>query len=184
MDALIKPFHLHVPDAQLDDLKRRLAAVRWPEDVTAPGWTQGVPLAAAKALCEHWLNRYDWRRCEAQLNAFGQFHTEIDGLNIHFLHIRSRHEDALPLLLTHGWPGSVVEFLKVVQPLTDPLSHGGQAKDAFHLVIPSLPGYGFSDRPAATGWGVERIASAWIELMARLGYTRYVAHPPGWPPSI
>jgi pimeloyl-ACP methyl ester carboxylesterase len=184
MDALIKPFHLHVPDAQLDDLKRRLAAVRWPEDVTAPGWTQGVPLAAAKALCEHWLNRYDWRRCEAQLNAFGQFHTEIDGLNIHFLHIRSRHEDALPLLLTHGWPGSVVEFLKVVQPLTDPLSHGGQAKDAFHLVIPSLPGYGFSDRPAATGWGVERIASAWIELMARLGYTRYVAQGGDWGSAV
>ncbi len=178
------PFHLEIPEAQLQDLKRRLQATRWPEDVTEPGWTQGVPLDAAKTLCAHWLERYDWRRCEAQLNAFGQFKTEIDGLGIHFLHVRSKHEDAMPLLLTHGWPGSVVEFLKLVQPLTDPLAHGGTEKDAFHLVIPSLPGYGFSDRPSATGWGVARIAAAWAELMQRLGYTRYVAQGGDWGSAV
>jgi len=184
MDASIKPFHLQIPDAQLADLRRRLEMVRWPEAATAPGWTQGVPLAAAKALHAHWLERYDWRRCEAQLNACGQFQTEIDGLKIHFLHVRSRHEGALPLLLTHGWPGSVVEFLKIVKPLTDPESHGGEARDAFHLVIPSLPGYGFSDKPAAAGWGVERIAAAWIELMRRLGYSRYVAQGGDWGSAV
>jgi epoxide hydrolase len=184
MDKTIKPFHLQIPEAQLDDLKRRLQAVRWPEDVTEPGWTQGVPLAAAKALCAHWVENYDWRRCEAQLNDFGQFTTEIDGLNVHFLHVRSRHDGALPLLLTHGWPGSVVEFLKVVKPLTDPLSHGGREEDAFHVVIPSLPGYGFSEKPAAAGWGVARIAAAWVELMGRLGYSRYVAQGGDWGSAV
>jgi pimeloyl-ACP methyl ester carboxylesterase len=184
MDASIEPFHLQIPEAQLQDLKRRLAATRWPEDVTEPGWTQGVPLEAAKSLCAHWLERYDWRRCEAQLNDFGQFTTEIDGAGIHFLHVRSKHANALPLLLTHGWPGSVVEFLKVVKPLTDPLSHGGTEQDAFHLVIPSLPGYGFSEKPAAAGWGVARIAAAWAELMQRLGYTRYVAQGGDWGSAV
>jgi pimeloyl-ACP methyl ester carboxylesterase len=184
MDPSIKPFHLQIPDPQLQDLRRRLEMVRWPEAATAPGWTQGVPLHAAQSLHAHWLERYDWRRCEAQLNAFGQFQTEIDGLNIHFLHVRSRHDGALPLLLTHGWPGSVVEFLKTIEPLTDPESHGGQASDAFHLVIPSLPGYGFSDKPAATGWGAERIGAAWIQLMRRLGYSRYVAQGGDWGAAV
>ena len=156
--ADLTPFRVEVPGAALDDLKRRLAATRWPERETVGNWDQGVPLAKLRGLVEHWRDRYDWRRFEARINAHPQFRTELDGCGIHFLHVRSRHEGALPLLLTHGWPGSVVEFLDVIGPLTDPEAHGGSAADAFHLVIPSLPGFGFSDRPAEPGWNVGRIA--------------------------
>jgi len=180
MSAAIEPFTLAIPQAEIDDLHRRLDAVRWPERECVGDWSQGVPLEQMQALVEHWRHRYDWRRCEAALNALGQYRTRIDGVEIHFLHVRSPHAGAMPMLLTHGWPGSVIEFLKVVGPLTDPTAHGGRADDAFHLVIPSLPGYGFSTKPAATGWGVERIARAWIELMARLRYDRYVAQGGDW----
>jgi pimeloyl-ACP methyl ester carboxylesterase len=176
--AEIWPLTLDVPQALLDDLRARLANTRWPEAETAPG--QGVPLAVAREICTYWAQTYDWRRCEAMLNGFGQYRTTIDGLGIHFLHIRSPEPDALPLLLTHGWPGSVIEFHKVIGPLTDPARHGGDAKDAFHLVIPSLPGYGFSDRPVGPGWGLERTAAAWVTLMGRLGYTHFVAQGGDW----
>jgi epoxide hydrolase len=178
--ASVEPFTLAVPQAELDELARRLAATRWPERETVEDWSQGVPLEHMQALVAHWRSGYDWRRCESMLNGFGQFRTRIDGLDIHFLHVRSPHAEALPLLLTHGWPGSVVEFHKVIGPLTQPLAHGGRPQDAFHLVVPSLPGYGFSGKPASAGWGVERIASAWAELMARLGYRRYVAQGGDW----
>jgi pimeloyl-ACP methyl ester carboxylesterase len=183
MDA-IEPFTLSVPQAELDDLRRRLQATRWPDRETVDGWEQGAPLADMQALREYWLDRYDWRRCEAMLNGFGQFRTTIDGLSIHFLHVRSRQADALPLLLTHGWPGSVMEFAKVIGPLADPTAHGGAAEDAFHLVIPSLPGYGFSERPTRAGWDVPRIARAWAELMRRLGYDRYVAQGGDWGAAV
>lgn len=180
MSASIQPFHLAVPESDLVDLRRRLDLTRWPEKETVDDWSQGVPLAQAKALIEHWRTRYDWRRCEARLNALGQFTTGIDGLSIHFLHIRSKHANAMPMLLSHGWPGSVIEFLKVIGPLTDPTAHGGSAADAFHLVIPSLPGFGFSGKPTGTGWGVAKIAAAWSTLMTRLGYARYVAQGGDW----
>jgi epoxide hydrolase len=157
-----------------------LAAARWPEPETVPDRSQGAQLRRVRRLVRHWQQEYDWRRVEARLNGFGQFRTRIDGLGFHFLHVRSQHRDALPLLLTHGWPGSVVEFLRSIRPLTDPTAHGGSTRDAFHLVIPSLPGYGFSDRPAETGWGIQRTAKAWIELMRRLGYSRYVAQGGDW----
>ena len=176
----IRTFHLSVPQAQINDLHRRLDAARWPEQETVDDWSQGTPLAVLQDLAAYWREQYDWRRCEARLNALGQFVTAIDGLDIHFLHVRSPHADALPLLLTHGWPGSVVEFLRVIGPLTDPVAHGGRAEDAFHVVAPSLPGYGFSARPASTGWGVERIADAWAVLMQRLGYARWVAQGGDW----
>ena len=184
MTGNIKPFHLAIPDPVLDDLRARLAHTRWPERETVRDETQGVPLAEAQALCAYWRDNYDWRACEAKLNAFGQYRTEIDGLGIHFLHVRSPQANALPLVLTHGWPGSVVEFLKVIGPLTDPVAHGGKAEDAFHVVVPSLPGYGFSDKPAEAGWSVERIAAAWIELMRRLGYDRYVAQGGDWGSAV
>ena len=184
MPAMIEPFHLAVPQSQLDDLHRRLDAVRWPEEQPVEDWSQGVPLAEIRALVDYWRNGYDWRRCEKMLNGFGQFRTRIDGLDIHFLHIRSPHADALPMLLTHGWPGSVIEFHKVIGPLTDPVAHGGRAEDAFHLIIPSLPGYGFSGKPSETGWGVERIARAWAELMNRLGYAHYVAQGGDWGATV
>lgn len=180
MNDSIRPFHLDIPQTQLDDLKNRLANTRWPEPETVEDWTQGAPLAAVKRLCDYWLNSYDWRRCEAQLNGLGQFKTEIDGLDVHFLHIRSPHDDALPMIMTHGWPGSIIEFIKVIAPLTNPTAHGGKASDAFHLVIPSLPGFGFSAKPADTGWGIHRIAKAWAELMARLGYDDFVAQGGDW----
>jgi epoxide hydrolase len=176
MDRAIAPFRLEVPEAELEDLRERLARTRWPEAETVDDWSQGIPLAYVRELCDHWRTAYDWRRVEARLNAVGQYRTEIDGLPIHFLHARSPHEGALPLLLTHGWPGSVVEFLQVVEPLVDPPS----GADAFHVVCPSLPGYGFSGKPAEPGWGVRRIAAAWAELMARLGYERYGAHGGDW----
>ena len=180
----MEPFRLAVPDADLDDLRERLRRTRWPERETVADRSQGVPLADLQALCRHWADAYDWRATEARLNALPQFRTELDGLAIHLLHVRSPHRDALPLILTHGWPGSVVEFLDVLGPLTEPEAHGGDAADAFHLVCPSLPGYGFSDKPSEPGWGVERIARAWAALMARLGYARYGAGGGDWGTSI
>ena len=176
MDAAIEPFRLDVPESELDDLRERLARARWPDPETVDDWSQGIPLAYLRELCEHWRSAYDWRRVEARLNAVGQFRTEIDGLPIHFLHARSPHEGALPLVLTHGWPGSVVEFLEVIRPLTGP----PDGADAFDVVCPSLPGYGFSGKPEKTGWTTRRIAAAWAELMARLGYERYGAHGGDW----
>jgi len=171
----IQPFEIHVPPEQLDDLRRRLAATRWPSRELVDDRSQGVQLATMQALAAYWANDYDLGRVEARLNALPQFTTEIDGQRIHFLHVRSAHEDALPLIMTHGWPGSVIEMLDSVGPLTDPTAHGGRAEDAFHLVLPSLPGYGFSPEPTETGWDVARVGRAWAELMRRLGYSRYVA---------
>ena len=184
MSHLVTPFRLRVPEAELRDLRDRLTRTRWPEKETVDDWSQGVPLAYLRELCRYWAEKYDWRATERRLNALPQFRTAIDGLGIHFVHVRSPHEGALPLVLTHGWPGSVVEFLKVIGPLTDPAAHGGDAAAAFHVVCPSLPGYGFSDKPAGTGWGVERIAAAWIQIMARLGYDRYGAQGGDWGTSI
>jgi pimeloyl-ACP methyl ester carboxylesterase len=178
--ADITPFRIAVPDADLDDLRARLRHTRWPEAETVDDWSQGVPLAYAQELCAYWADTYDWRATEARLNAYDQFRTDVDGLGIHFMHVRSPHDGALPLVMTHGWPGSIVEFHKVIGPLSDPTAHGGDAADAFHVVCPSLPGYGFSAKPTSTGWGVERIASAWAELMARLDYGRYGAQGGDW----
>lgn len=180
MTDAIDPFELKVPSAAIDDLHNRLKSARWPERETVDDWSQGAPLGKVRALVDYWLHQYDWRRCEAMLNGFGQFRTTIDGLGFHFLHVRSPHADAMPLLLTHGWPGSVLEFSKVVGPLTDPCRYGGKAEDAFHVVIPSLPGYGFSDKPTETGWGAYRIATALVTLMERLGYARWVAQGGDW----
>jgi len=171
----IRPFRVDVPDEAIADLRRRIAAMRWPTKELVTDRSQGVQLAAIQELARYWTADYDWRRCEAKLNAVPQFKTEIDGVDIHFIHVKSPHPGALPLIITHGWPGSVIELLEVVGPLTDPAAHGGSAQDAFHLVIPSLPGYGFSAEPAETGWEPGRIARAWAELMSRLGYARYVA---------
>jgi epoxide hydrolase len=184
MSDAIRPFKLEVPQAELDDLQRRLAATRWPEKEAVPDWTQGSPLAKVQALVEHWQNGYDWRRAEKRLNDLGQFKTEIDGLDIHFLHVRSKHPNALPLLITHGWPGSVMEFMKVIGPLTDPEAHGGKAEDAFHVIAPSLPGFGFSGKPTEKGWGIPKIAMAWITLMQRLGYDRWVAQGGDWGSAV
>jgi pimeloyl-ACP methyl ester carboxylesterase len=174
-DADIHPFTIEVPEEQLEDLRSRAAATRWPSRELVDDRSQGVQLATIQALARYWANDYDWRECEAKLNALPQFTTEIDGVDIHFIHVRSAHEDALPLVMTHGWPGSVIELLEAIGPLTDPTAHGGRAEDAFDLVLPSLPGYGFSAEPTELGWNVGRIASAWAELMRRLGYARYVA---------
>ena len=171
----IRPFNIDVPEEQLADLRRRIEATRWPSSELVDDRSQGVQLATMKALARYWTTEYDWRKCEARLNALPQFMTEIDGLDIHFIHVRSPHEDALPLIMTHGWPGSVVELLETVGPLTDPTAHGGDAEDAFHLVLPSLPGYGLSAEPRELGWDAGHIGVAWAELMKRLGYTRYVA---------
>lgn len=176
----IRPFTLAVPQDRLDDLHRRIDMARWPEKETVDDWSQGVPLAALRELVAYWRDGYDWRRCEARLNGFGQFVTEIDGLDIHFIHVRSPHAQAMPLILTHGWPGSVIEFVETVAPLADPVAHGGRAEDAFHVVVPSLPGYGFSGKPTATGWGVERVGKAWAELMRRLGCDRWFAQGGDW----
>ena len=180
----VTEFRLDVPDAELEDLRVRLRNTRWPEAETVEDRSQGVPLAYLRDLCRTWAEEYDWRASEARLNALPQFRTVIDGLGIHFLHVRSPHADALPLVITHGWPGSIVEFLKVIGPLTDPTALGGDDSDAFHVVCPSLPGFGFSDKPTTTGWGIERIANAWIELMARLGYERYGAQGSDWGTSV
>ncbi|HVR12608.1 MAG TPA: epoxide hydrolase [Gaiellaceae bacterium] len=171
----IRPFHVDVPQDELDDLRRRIAATRWPSKELVADRSQGVQLEALQALVRYWETDYDWRKAEAKLNALPQFTTEIDGVDIHFIHVKSQHDGALPLIMTHGWPGSVIELLDSVGPLTDPTAHGGSAEDAFHLVLPSLPGYGFSGEPAEIGWNVGRIAKAWAELMRRLGYARYVA---------
>jgi len=179
-DPDIRPFHVNVPEAELADLRRRVAATRWPDREQVADSTQGVQLATMQALARYWATDYDWRKAEARLNALPQFVTGIDGLDIHFIHARSRHENALPMIVTHGWPGSVIEQLKIVEPLTNPTAHGGSAADAFHLVIPSLPGYGFSGKPTAPGWSPPRIARAWATLMQRLGYTRYVAQGGDW----
>jgi pimeloyl-ACP methyl ester carboxylesterase len=180
----VTPFRIEIPEAELRDLRERLVRTRWPEPETVDDWSQGVPLAYLRDLCRYWADDYDWRATEARLNDLPQFRTVIDGLGIHFLHVRSPHAEALPLVITHGWPGSIVEFLKVIGPLTDPTAHGGDAADAFHVVSPSLPGFGFSDKPTSPGWGIERIAAAWIELMARLGYERYGAQGSDWGTSI
>jgi pimeloyl-ACP methyl ester carboxylesterase len=178
--AAIRPFTFEFPEAELEALRARIAATRWPERETVADQSQGVPLATIQKLARYWMTDYDWRKCEANLNALPQFITEIDGLDIHFIHVRSKHEDALPLIVTHGWPGSIIEQLKIIGPLTDPTAHGGSAEDAFDVVIPSMPGYGFSGKPAETGWGPERMGRAWAELMQRLGYTRYVAQGGDW----
>jgi pimeloyl-ACP methyl ester carboxylesterase len=176
----IRPFDVHVPDQALEDLRRRIAATNWPEQETVGDESQGVPLAPMQKLAGYWATEYDWRTCEASLNALPQFIIEIDGLEIHFIHVRSQHEDALPLIVNHGWPGSIIEQLKIIEPLADPTAHGGSAADAFHVVIPSMPGYGFSGKPASTGWGPERMGRAWAELMHRLSYDRYVAQGGDW----
>ena len=180
----IRPFEIAVPEADLEDLRARLAATRWPEREPLDGWGQGVPLTWLQDACEHWRTAYDWRALESRLNALPQFTTHIDGLDIHFIHVRSREPQATPLLMTHGWPGSVTEFLEVIGPLTDPASHGGDAGDAFHLVIPSLPGFGWSGKPAETGWHLGRIAGAWAELMTRLGYERFAAQGGDWGAAV
>ena len=180
MTDTIRPFRVNVPEAELTELRRRIEATRWPEKETVPDQSQGTQLATARALAQYWATKYDWRRCEAQLNARPNFITEIDGLDIHFIHARSKHENALPVIVTQGWPGSIVEQLKIIDPLINPTAHGGSASDAFHVVIPSMPGYGFSGKPTTTGWGPERIARAWHQLMTRLGYKNYVAQGGDW----
>ena len=179
-NSAIRPFRINVPDDQLVDLRRRIVATRWPDRETVNDRSQGVQLAEFKEMVRYWGTDYDWRKAEAKLNAFPQFITTIDGVDIHFIHVRSRHPNALPVIITHGWPGSVIEQLKIIDPLTDPTAHGGRAEDAFDVVIPSLPGYGFSGKPKGTGWDPDRIARAWAELMQRLGYTRYVAQGGDW----
>jgi pimeloyl-ACP methyl ester carboxylesterase len=176
----IRPFHVNVPDAELADLSQRLAQTRLPDKETVTDYSQGVPLKTVQQVLSYWQSDYDWRKVEARLNAVPNFITEIDGLDIHFIHVRSKHENALPLIVTHGWPGSVIEQLKIIGPLTDPTAHGGKAEDAFDVVIPSMPGFGFSGKPTTTGWGPERMAQAWAELMKRLGYTPYVAQGGDW----
>ncbi|HET9169886.1 MAG TPA: epoxide hydrolase [Actinospica sp.] len=176
----VRPFTVSIPDAEIEDLERRLAATRWPDPETVDDWSQGVRLANAKTLVDHWRHGYDWRRFESELNRLPQFVTEIDGLDIHFIHVKSENPGALPLILTHGWPGSIVEFLKLIGPLTDPVSFGGDAADSFDVVVPSLPGFGFSQKPDRPGWDASRTAAAWAELMTRLGYTRWTAQGGDW----
>ena len=180
----IIPFTIDVADDVLDDLRRRLHNTRWPEAELVDDWSQGIPLSYVREVCDYWADEYDWRAREAALNRFDQFITEIDGIDIHFVHMRSPHENALPLIITHGWPGSIVEFHKVLEPLTDPTAHGSDAAHAFHVVVPSLPGFGFSGKPTETGWGVDKIADVFAELMARLGYDRYVAQGGDWGSAI
>jgi pimeloyl-ACP methyl ester carboxylesterase len=183
-DATIRPFQVSVPDEDLVELRRRIDATRWPERETVDDDSQGVPLATMQELARYWVADYDWRKVEAKLNALPQFKTELDGLDIHFIHVKSPHENALPLIITHGWPGSIIEQLKIIEPLTDPTSHGGSEADAFHVVIPSLPGHGFSAKPTATGWDPMRIARAWVVLMNRLGYTEFVAQGGDWGAAV
>ena len=184
MSEEITPFRIEIADAALDDLRQRLRRTRWPEPETVADWSQGIPLNYVQELCRYWADAYEWRAREARLNSFPQFRTDIDGLGIHFIHVRSPEPDALPVIITHGWPGSVVEFLEVIGPLTDPAGHGAATAPAFHVVCPSLPGYGFSDKPAQAGWGVERVARAWAVLMARLGYDRYCAQGGDWGAAV
>src|ERR671915_15415 len=179
-EAAVRPFRIDVPEAALVDLRRRIADTQWPEKETVDDSSQGVPLAMIQELARYWATDYDWRKVEAKLNALPQFIANIDGLDIHFIHVKSRHPNALPLIVTHGWPGSVFEQMKLIGPLTDPTKHGGRAEDSFDVVIPSLPGFGFSEQPTEAGWGLERIGRAWDVLMKRLGYTRYVAQGGDW----
>jgi len=183
-DDRVRPFHVNVPEEQLLDLRRRVKSTRWPDKETVTDPSQGVQLATLQQLVRYWQTGHDWRKVEARLNALPQFITEIDGVDIHFIHVRSKHKNALPLIVTHGWPGSIIEQLKIIDPLTNPTAHGASASDAFDLVIPSIPGYGFSGKPASTGWDPVRIASAWIVLMKRLGYTRFVAQGGDWGDAI
>ena len=178
--SAVRPFHINVPETELTELRRRIQATRWPDRETVEDGSQGVQLATIQKLARYWASDYDWRKCESRLKAVPHYITEIDGLDIHFVHVRSKHDKALPLIITHGWPGSVIEQLKIVDPLTNPTAHGGTAEDAFHLVIPSMPGYGWSGKPTTSGWGPERIARAWVELMKRLGYSRFVAQGGDW----
>ncbi len=180
----MRPFEIEIPETELEDLRARLRHARWPEPATADGWNQGVPLDYLRDLCEYWAEAYDWRATEARLNALPQFRAEVDGLGIHLLHVRSPEPEATPLVMTHGWPGSVVEFLEAIGPLSNPAAHGGDRADAFHVVCPAPPGYGFSDKPAQSGWGVQRIARAWCELMSQLGYERFGAQGGDWGTSI
>src|SRR5215475_16026486 len=180
----IRPFQINVPDAELAELRRRIKATRWPERETVTDESQGVQFATMQKLARYWETDYDWRKCEAKLKALPNFMTEIDGLDIHFIHVRSKHENALPLIVTHGWPGSIVEQLKIIDRLVNPLAHGAAASDAFDVVIPSIPGYGFSGKPEATGWDPQRIARAWVVLMKRLGYNRFVAQGGDWGNAI
>jgi pimeloyl-ACP methyl ester carboxylesterase len=180
----IRPFHIHVSDAALVDLRQRIAATRWPEKETVTDESQGVQLATMQALANYWATDYDWRKCEAKLNALPQFITEIDGVDIHFIHVRSQNKNALPIIITHGWPGSIIEQLKIIGPLTDPTAFGGRAEDSFDVVIPSMPGYGFSGKPTTTGWDPARIAKAWTVLMKRLGYTKFVAQGGDWGDAV
>jgi pimeloyl-ACP methyl ester carboxylesterase len=179
-DTAIRPFRIDVPQEALADLRRRIVATRWPEKETVADQSQGVQLATTQQLARHWATEYDWRKVEARLNALPQFITQIDGLDIHFIHVRSKNDNALPIIVTHGWPGSVIEQLKIIDPLANPTTHGASASDAFHVVVPSMPGYGFSGKPTSTGWGPEHMGRAWAELMKRLGYTRYVAQGGDW----
>ena len=176
----IRPFHVNVPEAELTELRRRINATKWPERETVNDASQGVQLATMQALARYWATEYDWRKIEAKMNALPQFITEIDGLDIHFIHVRSKHENALPLIVTHGWPGSIIEQMKIIDPLTNPTAHGGSASDAFHVVIPSMPGYGYSAKPSSTGWDAPHIARAWVVLMKRLGYKKFVAQGGDW----
>ncbi len=180
----IRPFHINVPEAHLNDLRNRINATKWPERELVPDASQGVQLATMKQLARYWATDYDWRKCEAKLNALPNFVTEIDGVEIHFIHVCSKHENALPMIVTHGWPGSIIEMLKIIDPLTNPTTHGATASDAFDLVIPSMPGYGFSGKPTTTGWDPARIARAWTVLMKRLGYTRFVAQGGDWGDAV
>jgi microsomal epoxide hydrolase len=176
----MRPFRIEIPQADLDDLHRRIAATRWPGEVLGAGWSRGVPLGYLRELADHWLTRFDWRAAERRLNRFEQFTTEIDGVDIHYVHVRSAEPSATPLIITHGWPGSFAEFVNVIEPLTDPVAHGGTAADAFHVVVPSIPGFGFSSAPAEPGWDTDRVARAWAVLMRRLGYDRYVVQGGDW----
>lgn len=184
MSSEIQRFRIDTADEDLVDLERRLRSTRWPDAETVNDWSQGIPLAYVREVCEYWAGGYDWRATEARLNTLDQYQTEIAGVAVHFLHVRSPVEAALPLVMTHGWPGSIIEFLEVIEPLTDPAAHGGEARDAFHLVLPTLPGYGFSGKPQEKGWGVEKIAAAWAELMQRLGYEWYVAQGGDWGAAV
>src|SRR4051812_25032302 len=179
-EQAVAPFTYHAPEAALADLRRRLDQARWPEPETGSGWEQGPPLRQLQDLVAHWRTDYDWRRCEAELDRWPQYTTTLDGLGIHFIHVRSRHRDALPMILTHGWPSTILLFRSVIGPLTDPTAHGGSADDAFNVVVPSLPGFAFSDKPAQRGWNADRVARAWGTLMHQLGYSRYVAQGGDW----
>src|SRR5581483_6422645 len=179
-ESAIRPFRVNAPETELTELRRRINATRWPERETVSDATQGVQLATMQALAQYWAKDYDWRKIEAKLNALPQFITEIDGLDIHFIHVRSKHENAMPLIVTHGWPGSIIEQMKIIYPLTNPTAHGGKASDAFDVVVPSMPGYGYSGKPATTGWDPAHIARAWVVLMKRLGYTKFVAQGGDW----